>query len=41
MVVLEDGDWLMVGTREDLQEGINRGQVKVGRGSSFFLGGKK
>ena len=39
MVVVEERDGLMVGTGEDLQEGINRKQVKAGRGSSFF--GKK
>ena len=36
IVVVEDGDWLMAGTGEDLQEGINREQVKAGRGFSFF-----
>ena len=36
MVVVEDGDWLMAGTGEDLQEEINIEQVKAGRGSSFF-----
>ena len=36
MVVVEDGDWLMVGTGKDLQEGKNRGQVKAGRGLHFF-----
>ena len=43
MVVVEDGDWLMAGIGEDLQEGINRGQVKAGKGegSSFFLGGNR
>ena len=40
MVVVEDGDWLMAGIGEDLQEEINREQMKVGKGSSF-LGGKK
>ena len=38
MVVVEDGDWLMAGTGEDLQEGINRGQVKASKGVLIFLG---
>ena len=41
MVVVEDVDWLMAGTGEDLKEGINREQVKIGKGSSFFRRKKK
>ena len=39
MVVVEERDGLMVGTGEDLQEGINREQVKAGRGV-FILKGR-
>ena len=41
MVVVEDGDWLMAGTGEDLQKGINKERVKASRGSSFFRRKKK
>ena len=41
MVVVENGDWLMAGTGEDLQKGINKERVKASRGSSFFRRKKK